>query len=282
MTQWHEDMSGRLRIAAEAVNERRASNNQDDEESIAGSSVGSQSIVGSADYFHSRSTARPYHASANVSPVSPKARRPEMWHDEKSSSVREQRRRSLQDQDGLWPRDGTTPTEQSYRRSQRSPRSRPSSVLSVTTASESADDSSTSASEATPSPEPAPRRRRHHESLYYNREHHGRRHSAHEPFTARDYVPSRPRSKHGQNLSPQFYTGHMASSGHQNQRPSTSSQVSSSQENNSMSHPTGRSPLWRGGDGLFDPPDGSEPLRARNGFRSVDDERGYFEVSRRR
>ena len=282
MTQWHEDMSGRLRIAAEVENERMSSNKPDDVESIAGSSVGSQSIVGAADYFQPRSTARPYHASANVSPVSPRARRPETWHDGKSSTFHDKRRRSLQDQDGLWPRDGTTPTEQSYRRSQRSHRSGPSSVLSVATASESTDDSSASASDATPSPEPVRRPRRHRESLYHNSEHHRRRHSAHEPFTTRDYVPSRPPSKHGQNLSPQFYIAQTASSDHQNQRPSSSSHVSSSRENNSISHQNGRSPLWHGGSGHFDPLEGLDTPKERNRFRFADGERSYFEDSYRR
>ena len=282
MTQWHEDMSDRLRIAAEAENEQRSFDKPDDAESIAGSSVGSQSVVGAAEYFQPRSVARPYHASANISPVSPRARRPDTWHNGKSLSFRDQRRRSLQDHDALWPRDGMTPTEQSYRGSQRSPRSRPSSVLSDATASKSTDDSSASASDASPSPEPARRPRRHRESLYHNPEHHGRRHSAHEPFTARDYVPPRPRSKHGQTLSPQFYIAQMASSDHQNQRPSSSSHVSSSREYDSISHQNGRSPLWRGGSGHFDLPDGPDTPREKNRLRFVNGERGYFEDSHRR
>ena len=280
MTQWHEDMSSRLRIAAEAETERRDSNKPDDLESIAGSSISSQSVVDAAEYFQPRSTTKPYYASVNVNPVSPRARRPDLWQDGKSPSFRDQRSRSLQDQDTLWPRDGTTPTEQSYRRSQRRPRSRPSRVLSVTSASEFTDDSSVSASDATPSPEPVRRPQRHRESLYHNSEHHGRRHSAHEPFNSRDYVPSRPRPKQTQTLSPQFYTAQMPSGSYQDQRPSTSSQINGFREDERISKSNRRGSSDR--DDFIDQPDGSETPRERPRFRFADDERDYFEDSHRR
>ena len=279
MTQWHEAVSDRLRIAAEAENGRRSSTRADDVESLTDSSVDSQSVVDAADYFQPRSSARPYHSAANIKPVSPTARRPSNWYDGKSPSFRDQRRRSLPDQDPIWPRDGLTPTENSYRQAHSRSRPRAPSVLSVTSGSEITDDSSFTASEGSPSPEPV--RRRHREPMYHNTENHGRRHSAHVPFDVRDYVPQ-PRSKHGHTLSPQFYASQNIIPGPQGHSASLPINGNGNRNNHRSSTPNGRSPQWRGARGSFDLPNGQTTPRERPAFRFADEERNYFEDSRKR
>ncbi|MCJ1476289.1 hypothetical protein MMC13_004955 [Lambiella insularis] len=221
MTRWHDIALGRCRIEgnAQPLLEPRRSTTIEDGASTDGSS-GGRSITDATDFVKIRPKLAPLRPNSysRAKTMSPTARRPQDWQEGRSPPHNSHRRSSVPRNDAQSSQDDATPTEHTYpqsrHRSSRSPRhtsrsprqsshSPRSSVLSITSGSETTEDTATN-SEASSSP-----RQAQHPIVvselpqpYYDS--HGRRHSAHSPYDERDHVP-KPQPRKQQTLSPQFF-----------------------------------------------------------------------------
>lgn len=207
MLEWHHSALEKLRPDPEAEEARRATEAAEEVESLTDSSVDGKSIVDAGDYFEPRNRHGASSTQPHVIQVSPTPRQPHHWYSMQSSSQPDYHRRSRSHEtstrNDLWSRDGPTPTGFAKPRTPRTARPRTPSLASSTSGSEVAEDDELSLSEASFSPV-AVLRHRQDTAAHSHFDPHGRRHSAHNPPNARDYVFSS-QHKHPNTLSPPFY-----------------------------------------------------------------------------
>ena len=218
MTRWHEMSLSRLQSADREAEkpDRRALRTADDLDSLTDSSADERSLKDGAQKAAGRPNLAPLRppGQSRANTLIPDTSRSQQQHDSEGSSNKHHyhhhRRSSLPDYDPNWLGEDRTPIDRQQPRESQSPRDRAPSILSITSGSETADDSFTT-SEASLSPNP-PRQPLCAElpRPYYDK--HGRRHSAHSPYNEQDHIP-KAQSRKQDTLSPQFFVSPPVGSG---------------------------------------------------------------------
>lgn len=226
MTRWHEEvMDKEFGRGVQQRLERRKSKSAEERECTTDSSDDT-SIGDSAEY--SKRRRKPDNLGADrhrrAHTISPREHRTHNVNGGRSPSHHHHRRQSMPENDPARGRDGPTPTDRSHRRhSPQVLRPPTPGLLSITSGSETADESFTSTSSTShTSPKTQNKPSFHHGPRpYFDK--HGRRHSAHSPYNERDHVPI-PQSNPRNMLSPPFFASHAPLPPTIHQRPSYNTQ----------------------------------------------------------